>query len=89
MEEGVNGLPRDKMRKPGKPPLPTATVQKVIDMVTGPPPGETSHWTGRMLATAVGISFLARCRARVLAKNIRPSSYLANPVEQEPTSAGG
>jgi len=89
MEEGVDGLLRDKTRKQGKPPLPTATVQKVIDLVTGPPPGETTHWTGRMLATAVGISFLARCRARVLAKNIRPSSYLANPVEQEPTSAGG
>src|SRR5262245_39325827 len=51
MEEGVDGLLRDKTRKPGKPPLPTATVQKVIDLVTGPPPGETTHWTGRMLAT--------------------------------------
>ena len=43
-------------RKPGKPPLPAATVLKVIDLVTGPPPGETTHWTGRMLAKAVGIS---------------------------------
>ena len=31
-------------------------VQRVIDLVTGAPPGETTHWTGRMLATAVGIS---------------------------------
>src|SRR5262249_22896394 len=56
MEEGVDGLLRDKTRKPGKPPLPAATVQKVIDLVTGPPPGEATHWTGRMLARAVGIS---------------------------------
>ena len=56
MEEGVDGLLRDKTRKPGKPPLPAATVQKVIDLVTGPPPGETTHWTGRMLAQAVGSS---------------------------------
>src|SRR5262245_13236720 len=56
MEEGVDGLLRDKTRKPGKPPLPAATVQKVIDLVTGPPPGETTHWTGRMLATAVGVT---------------------------------
>jgi transposase len=56
MEEGVDGLLRDKTRKPGKPPLPAATVQKVVDLVTGPPPGETTHWTGRMLAKAVGIS---------------------------------
>src|SRR5262249_30985131 len=40
MEEGVDGLLRDKTRKPGKPPLPATTVQKVIDLVTGPPPGE-------------------------------------------------
>src|SRR6266571_162779 len=56
MEEGVDGLLRDKTRKPGKPPLSAATVQKVIDLVTGPPPGDTTYWTGRMLAKAVGIS---------------------------------
>ena len=56
MEEGVDGLLRDKTRKPGKPPLLAATVQRVIDLVTRPPPGETTHWTGRMLAKAVGIS---------------------------------
>src|SRR5262252_3315046 len=56
MKEGVDGLLRDKTRKPGKPPLPAATVEKVIDLVTGPPPGETTHWTGRMLAKAAGIS---------------------------------
>ena len=56
MAEGVDDLLRDKTRKPGKPPLPAATVRRVIDLVTGPPPGETTHWTGRMLAKAVGIS---------------------------------
>ena len=56
MLEGVDGLLRDKTRKPGKPPLPAAMVQRVIDLVSGPPPGETTQWTGRMLAKAVGIS---------------------------------
>jgi transposase len=56
MAEGVDGLLRDKTRKPGKLPLPAATVQKVIDLVTGPPPGEATHWTGRMLAKAAGVS---------------------------------
>ena len=32
MAEGVEGLTRDKTRKPGKPPLPTATVQWVVDL---------------------------------------------------------
>src|SRR6266446_4677578 len=56
MAEGVDGLLRDKTRKPGKLPLPAATVQKVIDLVTGPSPAEATHWTGRMLAKAAGVS---------------------------------
>ena len=56
MEEGVDGLLRDKTRKPGKPPLPAETVQRVVDLALGPPPGATTHWTGRMLANAAGVS---------------------------------
>jgi hypothetical protein len=56
MAEGVEGLTRDKTRKPGKQPLPTATVQKVVELTLGPPPGEATHWTGRMLAKAAGVS---------------------------------
>jgi len=56
MLDGVAGLTRDKTRKPGKPPLPTATVQRVVDLALGPPPGEATHWTGRMLAKAAGVS---------------------------------
>ena len=32
MQEGVDGLLRDKTRKPGKPPLPAEIVQRVIDL---------------------------------------------------------
>ena len=56
MAEGVEGLTRDKTRKPGKQPLPTRTVQRVVDLTLGPPPGEATHWTGRMLAKAAGVS---------------------------------
>jgi transposase len=56
MQEGVDGLLRDKTRKPGKPPLPPEAVRRVVDLALGPPPGETTHWTGRMLAKAAGIS---------------------------------
>ena len=45
MREGVDGLLRDKTRKPGKPPLPAETVQRVIDLTLGGPPGETTHWS--------------------------------------------
>ena len=32
------------------------TVQRVVDLALGPPPGEATHWTGRMLAKAAGVS---------------------------------
>ena len=65
MQEGVDGLLRDKTRKPGKPPLPPEVVQRVVDLALGPPPGETTHWTGRMLAKAAGVSL--RSVQRILA----------------------
>jgi transposase len=56
MQEGVDGLLRDKTRPPGKAPLPTETVQRVIDLALGPPSGEATHWSGRMLAKAADVS---------------------------------
>lgn len=56
MREGVEGLLRDKTRLPGKAPLPAETVRRVVDLALGPPPGETTHWTGRMLAAATKVS---------------------------------
>src|SRR6202035_4079835 len=56
MAEGVEGLMRDKTRKPGKPPMPPTTVQRVVDLALGPPPGESTHWTGRELAKAAVVS---------------------------------
>jgi transposase len=56
MREGVAGLLRDKTRKPGIPPLPPATVDRVVELTLQAPPREATHWTGRMMAKAVGIS---------------------------------
>ena len=58
-EEGVDGLLRDKTRPPGKPPLPPATIAKVLALSCSEPPGEMIHWTGRAVAKAVGISLRA------------------------------
>ena len=58
-EHGVDGLLRDKTRPPGKPPLPTATVAKVLALTCSEPPGETTHWTGRAMAKVIGISLRA------------------------------
>jgi transposase len=55
-EAGVDGLLRDKTRKPGKPPTPEAVVRRVVALTCGEPPGEATHWTGRTMAKAVGLS---------------------------------
>ena len=58
-EEGVEGLLRDKTRKPGKAPLSTSILAKVLALPCGKPPKGATHWTGRMVAKAVGISLRA------------------------------
>jgi transposase len=55
-EAGVDGLLRDKTRKPGKRPIPAATVARVVALTCAAPPGEATHWTGRAMAKAAGIS---------------------------------
>ena len=55
MREGVAGLLRDKTRK-GLPPLPSALVDRVVSLTLAEPPGETTHWTGRAMAAATGVS---------------------------------
>jgi hypothetical protein len=56
MAVGVDGLLRDKSRPPGKAPLAAAVVERVIELTLGAPPGEATHWTGRAMAKAAGIS---------------------------------
>jgi transposase len=58
-EAGVDGLLRDKTRKPGKAPLSAETVAKVLALPCAEPPGEATHWTGRAVARAVGVSLRA------------------------------
>src|SRR3954453_10141279 len=64
MPEGVDGLTRDKTRKPAKKPLPATVVQRVVDLTLGPPPDDATHWTGRMLAKADGV--MLRSAQRIL-----------------------
>ena len=58
-EEGVDGLLRDKTRKPGKAPLPAEIVARVLALPCTEPPGEATHWTGRAGAKGVGNSWAA------------------------------
>src|SRR3712207_1344543 len=55
VREGVAGLLHDRTRKPGTPPLPAATVERVVELTLGEPLGEATHWTGRMMANAADV----------------------------------
>jgi transposase len=56
MAEGVDGLLREATRPAGKPPLPAAVIERVVEMTMTEPPGERTHWTGRAMAKAAGVS---------------------------------
>ena len=55
-EAGIDGLLRDKTRKPGKAPIAAETTARVVSLTCAQPPHEATHWTGRAMATATGIS---------------------------------
>src|SRR5580658_9461329 len=78
MAEGVDGLLHDATRPGGKPPLTPAAVERVVEMTLAEPPGETTHWTGRAMAKAAGVSHrsVQRIWARTASSRIgsRPSS---------------
>jgi transposase len=56
MQEGVDGLLRDKTRPSRVPPLAAEVAEHVVALTLGPPSGETTHWTAAAMAAASGIS---------------------------------
>src|ERR1700759_1111315 len=86
MAEGVEGLTRDKTRKPGKKTLPADIVQRVVDLALGPPPKETTERTGRMLARAVGV--ILRSVQRILeAHQLTPHRIQTFKLSNDPKFA--
>ena len=55
-ESGVDGLLRDKTRKPGKVPITAEIKAQTVALTCTEPPHEATHWTGRAMAKAIGIS---------------------------------
>ena len=55
-ESGVDGLVRDRTRKPGKMPIAPEIKAQTVALTCTEPPHEATHWTGRAMAKAIGIS---------------------------------
>ena len=86
MREGVAGLLRDKTRKPGLPPLPSAVIDRVVELTLTEPPGEATHWTGRAMAAASGISL--RSVQRIWAAHgLQPHRVRRFKLSQDPAFA--
>ncbi len=83
-EAGVEGLLRDKTRKPGKAPLSAETVAKVLALPCAEPPGEATHWTGRAVARVVW-RLLARGAAHLAGQ---PPATAPHPHLQEVHRSG-
>ncbi len=56
IEEGFEGLLRDKTRPSRVQPLGAEAAERVVALTLGEPPGETTHWTGVLMAKAAGLS---------------------------------
>ena len=56
LEEGFEGLLRDKTRPSRIKPLGGEAATRVVALTLGDPPGETTHWTGALMAKASGLS---------------------------------
>src|SRR6266852_5102126 len=72
MAEGVDGLLHEATRPPGKPALTAAVIERVVEMTLAEPPGERTHWTGRAMAKAAGVSH----------RSVPYRNALASPVRQ-------
>src|SRR3546814_4933360 len=56
MDEGVDGLLRDKTRPPGTAPLEAALLDRGVELTLETRSHEHTHWTVRAMATPVGIA---------------------------------
>jgi len=56
IEEGVDGLLRDKTRPPGTPPLSWEIRQRVLTKTANEVPANATHWSVRTMAKEIGIS---------------------------------
>jgi transposase len=54
--EGFVGLLRDKTRLSRIQPLGDETAARIVALTLDDPPGETTHWTGALMAKAAGVS---------------------------------
>ena len=87
MEEGVDGLLRDKTRPPRIPPLAPEVAERVVALTLTDPPVEATHWTASMMAAAVHISESA-IRRIWRSHGLQPHRYRQFKLSSDPNFVG-
>ena len=83
MAAGVEGLLRDKSRPSRIAPLKPDVVEHVVALTLTDAPGETTHWTANLMATASGISASA-VRRIWKAHGLQPHRYRQFKLSNDP-----
>jgi transposase len=83
MEEGVDGLLRDKTRPSRIAPLGPEVAERVVALTLTDPPAETTHWTADLMARASGISASA-VRRIWKAHGLQPHRYRQFKLSNDP-----
>jgi transposase len=89
IEEGFEGLLRDKTRPSRIKPLGSEAAERVVALTLGDPPGETTHWTGALMAKASGLS-VSSVQRMSTAEQFQAAGAEQNPASwaRSPTSKG-
>jgi transposase len=83
MQEGVDGLLRDKTRPSRIPPLGPQAAERVVALTQTEPPVEATHWTADLMAQASGISASA-VRRIWKAHGLQPHRYRHFKLSTDP-----
>jgi 2-polyprenyl-6-methoxyphenol hydroxylase-like FAD-dependent oxidoreductase len=83
MQDGVEGLLRDKTRPSRIAPLAPEVAERVVALTLTDPPGETTHWTADLMAIASGISPSA-VRRIWKAHGLQPHRYRQFKLSTDP-----
>ena len=79
MQEGVDGLLRDKSRPPGKAPIPPERLAEIVRLTQAPPPFAATHWTVRAMAKVAGVAAREGGLSWRVIKPARPSRRSDTP----------
>jgi transposase len=86
MAEGVDGLLHDATRPGRKKRLSAGAIERVVATTLTQPPGEATHWTGRAMAKAAGLS-LRSVQRTWAAHGLKPHRVRTFKLSNDPNIA--